>query len=579
MFNNFLNNNNSPVNKNTQKRALNTQPFLTNNNINAFKKRINANNSKAFNDALKLASNRTIKLSVPISELKLGFFNSMVNPEYDKTIRLSLIAIFDKDIVSPSIVSGYKIEVLSTKLYYGQFRVGAERNKKGVFGKIDDSKNYFMIQLAAEISKGAEKRAITFRLYKHGKIHFSGGFINNDVNVPEIVRKYIVDNYTNKNRFLYNKIVFNNTVGQFDVNGIVDLSKIASTFNKKYKVEYEPELRAGLKLVYNNTIYQLWRSGVVQIVGIRDIKDMQPAYLNGISLMSEFESFNFLKLSTTPKKVKKSKKVKVVNNNTKSLNTEKLSYEKTCMKYKKPMLVEVAKSMGIVNIKSTTSKQKICALIREQLTKPKPAVKPSKPVNAPPSPVPTPVTPKEVKDKRIKRRLTNNLIRENIFKLHGKVTNADVEAVRKLLNDPKVKRNKSGVPFKGDANAIKRKYMVLPSPVKNMPNTNNNNNNNFLKELENVMNVAKIDPSKYDKRRLTNKLIKENLLKLDKNVVSFTLNKNVEEVKRRIADNKTIKRNKNGVPFKSGANAIKKKFINQMRKERAALKNVVTEEI
>ena len=107
----------------------------------------------------------------------------------------------------------------------------------------------------------------------------------------------------------------------------------------------------------------------------------------------------------------------------------------------------------------------------------------------------------------------------------------------------------------------------------------NNNNNNFLKELENVMNVAKIDPSKYDKRRLTNKLIKENLLKLDKNVVAFTLNKNVEEVKRRILNDKTLKRNKNGVPFKSGVDNIKKKFINQMRKERAALKNVVTEEL
>lgn len=578
MFNNFLNNNNSPLNKNTQKRALNTQPFLTNSNINAFKKRINAGNSKAFDNALKLAGSRSKKLSIPISELKLGFFNSMVNPEYDKTNRLNLISIFDKDVLSPSVVSGYKIEVLSTKLYYGQFRVGAERNRKGVFGKIDDSKNYFMIQLAAEISKGAEKRAITFRLYKHGKIHFSGGFINNDVNVPEIVRKYIVDNYTNGNRFLYNKIVFNNTVGQFDVNGVVDLGKIAATFSKKYKVEYEPELRAGLKMIYNSVIYQMWRSGVVQIVGIRDMKEMQPAYLNGISLMSEFEAFNFIKLSTTPKKVKKAKKEKVVQS-AKPLNTEKLSYEKTCMKLKKPILVDTAKSMGIVNIKSTTSKQKICAMIREQLAKPKSVVKPPKPANAPPSPIPTPVTPKEVKDKRIKRRLTNNLIRENIFKLHGKVTNADVEAVKKLLNDPKVKRNKSGVPFKGDANAIKRKYMVLPSPVKNVPNTDNNNNNNFLKELENVMNVAKIDPSKYDKRRLTNKLIKENLLKLDKNVVAFTLNKNVEEVKRRIADDKTIKRNKNGVPFKSSVNAIKKKFINQMRKERAALKGVVTEEI
>ena len=576
MFNNFLNKNNSPLNKNAKKRALNSQPFLTNNNINAFKKRINANNYNAVDNALKLAGSRSKEISIPVSELKLGFFNSMINPEYDKTNKLNLITIFNKKLLSPKVVSGYNIDILSTKLYYGQFRVGAERNKKGVFGKIDDSKNYFMIQVAAEISKGVERRAITFRFYKHGKIHFSGGFINNDVNVPEIVRKHIVDNYTNKESFLYNKIVFNNTVGQFDVNGIVDLIKISTTFSKKFKVEYEPEIRAGLKLVYNKVIYQLWRSGIVQIVGIKNIKDMQPAYLNGLSLITELEAFNIIKPSTNAKKVKKIKKVKVMNENTKPLNVEKFSYEKTCMKLKKPILVDAAKSMGIVNIKSTTTKQKICAMIREQMAKPKSVAKPA---NAPPSPVPTPETPKEVKDKRIKRRLTNNLIRDNIFKLHGKVSNADVEAIKKLLNDPKIKRNKSGVPFKSNANAIKRKYIVLPSPVKYISNTNNNNNNNFLKELENVMNVAKIDPSKYDKRRLTNKLIKENLLKLDKNVVAFTLNKNVEEVKRRIFNDKTLKRNKDGVPFKSGVDNIKKKFINQMRKERAALKNVVTEEL
>jgi len=548
MFKNFLNNNNNN-NSNLTDAQIDKLRFFTYSEKTMLKKN---KSIKPFNLVNKKLKNVNLSLLKP-APLQLGFFNAIVNKDFDKKTRIDLISIFNKKPVGKTKIDGssLSIEIKSLKLYYGQFKVGAEHSPKGIFGSVNNKTNYFMVQIAAHVYDGDANQGITFRIYKNGKIHFSGGILNNNVTQPEKIRTYIVNNYTNKESFLRNEINYNNTVGQFNVNGAINLMGVARAFARSGKVEYEPELRAALKMERYGKVYQLFTTGVIQLMGIKNDRNMLRAHNDALMFAQELYVLGFITLSNAPVKKIVKKKQKVVVNTKKDISEVSWNNKKgelkvskrQCIRVPKPELVAIAKKMGIVDIKSTTSRAVICERIkrkkfdafnidgkpcrafkREDLIKiagekglvikntdtidtickkiAKPEQEAAKKAAAKKKVTPV-IDPKTLE----KRRLTNKTIKENLEKLYGKrwikkyetvmpSLDNNTNEIKKTINALNLKKNKKGLPFKKDVDALK-KNMVKSWKMSRKFGLNqklNQANNNFAKELENLFDISPPKP-------------------------------------------------------------------------------------
>lgn len=554
MFNEFLNSNNnsnSPVN---MKMLVNIKRYLTNDERAELKKNLNEgkNINKKMENMVKRKMNSAKTKILVTSPLKLGFFNAIVNDTFDKKERIDLVHIFNKKPHARKAIprTTLEIEIKSIKLYFGRFKVGAEHSLIGKFGEVDPKKKYFMAQIAAHVYDGKANQGITFRVYRNGKIHFSGGILNNNIKQPEQIRKYIVDNFTKGEAFLYTPIVYNNTVGQFNVNGAINLSGVAQAFRKSGEVDYEPELRAALRMNYFGTSYQLFSSGIIQIMGVRNEKDMIRGYEGGKELADQLLVMGLLRPSNAaPKSVvkKPQKKVVATNKNTANVtyNTKKNIIKigkKSCARYPKPELVAAAKKIGVVNIKGTTTKEKICEMIKDRVfgsfkVENKPclgytraqlvplaiakgvSVSDNDTVKSICEKLQKPPTPVKVAKVAManakanttmnKRRLTDAAIKSNLNTLYGKKwmntyrnvmpsLNENVAEIKKRMNVLELKRNKKGIPFKKDVNALKKSAVRdwKLSRKKMLNNKLNALNNNLANELENLLNVEVVAPKK-----------------------------------------------------------------------------------
>lgn len=584
-FNEFLNNNdNVEINK---KILINFTRYLTNDERLALKK--NLNNGKTINAKMKALVNKKLNSvnmkALDMSPMKLGFFNAIVNDTFDKKERLDLVHIFNKKPHARKSIprTSLDIEIKSIKLYYGQFKVGAEHSLKGVFGEVDPKKKYFMVQITAKVFDGADSQGITFRLYRNGKIHFSGGILKNNIKHPEQIRKYIVDTFTNREIFLYGPITYNNTTAQFNVNGAINLSGVARDFRVSSKIDYEPELRAALRINYMGISYQLFTTGIIQILGVRNEQEMIQAYEYGKDLARQLYVLGLLRMSkaTVPKtkkvsvsatdtiksvyerlesgknngnkngitvtatdtlksiceKWKKKKTVTVTNKPNVSYNTKKdrvVVAKKMCTRYPKPELVDIAKKLGVVNIKATTSKDVICSKIKDHVfgtfkvgntpclayTKSQLiplavakgiSVTDNDTVSSICEKLKVPAKKVAVAKKspnttgvKVKRRLTNNTIKNNLSTLYGKKwlntyrnvmpsLNENVAEIKKRINILNVRKNKMGLPFKKDVNALKKSSVRAWkfSRKKMLNNALNKMNNALANELENILEPTK----------------------------------------------------------------------------------------
>jgi hypothetical protein len=522
-------------------------------------------NSK-MNAMVKQKLNGVNMSALKISPLKIGFFNAIVNDKFDKNERIDLVSIFNKKPHGRKSIprTSLDIEIKSIKLYHGQFKVAAEHSLSGKFG--DQTKKNFMVQIAAHVYDGKANQGITFRVYRNGKIHFSGGILNNNIKQPEQIRKYIVDTFTNRETFLYSPIIFNNTAGQFDVNGALNLSGIARAFRMSGKIDYEPELRAALRMDYMGSSFQMFTTGIVQILGVRSEQEMLQAYEYGKDLVTQLYVMKLMTISNKPSKKAKAKaninnrtlanikndiplaqlypeavNKKAPKNNTVGYNDKKNAVKigkRACTRLPKPELVAVAKRIGVVDIKATTSKEKICDKIKARVfgnykVNKKPCLSYTKAQLMPlavakgisvtdkdtvqtlceklkvgPPKVAKKVVNKEAAKAALmaKRRLTNNTIRKNLETLYGKKwldtyrnvmpsLNENVAEIKRRVEALNVKKNKKGIPFKKNVNAIKKSSVRgwKFQRKKMLNNKLNALNNNLANELENLMNVEIVE--------------------------------------------------------------------------------------
>ena len=538
-------------------------------------------------------SNVNIQRSEPnTSGLKLGKFNPgmynvLVNKNYEeKEKRVNLQYILKQKPKGHSqIAPGLTIDLIEIKGYFGRFQTGAIHTSN--FGlKGDLSKNFFSVQLSGYMMNGLERKNFTFVIYANGKIRFSGGFLGskNLKRQPEALRKYIVDTYTEKNVFLYNDIEYNNIAGFFNTNVNFQLQRIARENPLKAEyISYEGELSPFLYITYKGHKFVLSSksgalgSGIVQSQGEKDPTELENTYTLGVEMVKQLHALGYtmglvnrnvnapklpvakrVKASTCPKprrppckegyEVRKNPqgsdccfKVPKKRGVTKKKNVS-ISYDKNgtmkiggrkCDRLTKPVLLDVAKKLGVIGVRQKNTKQTICEALDA-----------------------------------IEKGTSNH-------KINGKLC-------RSMKKDQLVALALSKGITVNEQDTVK----TLCDKLQNKPKTPNTPNS-LANEMEQVL-LKRNRSVKNKKRRLNESSIKNDIIKLygkrwmSKYGSVMDLDKNVKEVKRELnkaeKNNSLNVRTRNGIIKKTVADEIKKAMVkNWMYNQEKNLKKKLIE--
>ena len=499
-----------------------------------------------------------------VSKLNPGMFNATVNKDFSAETRINIKKILLKTpLPKPPIGEGLYIDTKEINGIYGRFVTGFSHTKE--YGKKGDlSKNFFTVQLKVVLSNDIESKGATVNFYKNGKIRFSGGFIGTNIaNQPELIRKFIVDNYSDREAFLYSPFQYNNLSATFGVNGPFGyMEALPEKLMKQYgasSAKYDPELSPFLYVTYNGHRYIFAKSGSIQISGASTPSDLLDAYNTGAGLVRKMHEFGDVKATgKAPSRLVKGKSVRVPKktkspkrrNKKQTLSTNQLAAlkidGKQCMRMAKPELVDLAKKLGVLNVSASTKKQDICDKIK-----------------------------KISNTKTAKFRNTNknkNVTLSgsgNTFKVgrstctgYSKTELLRVAGILKIKLDSKETKTTLCKKIEAVRNA-----KVAPKPKPKTPPPKPTRMNVAQKKR----NIKKQTVIK--KRSLNDESIKKDIVKMYgkrwmsryKNVMP-SLNSDVKEMKTRL--NKLSKRNAIGVPFKKDADELKKRLVNRWKSER-----------
>ena len=249
--------------------------------------------------------------SVQVTNPSLIMFNAIVNKGFksERKLELGMIAEdiaknklpFEKH-VYPN--NGITIQVKKVIGRYGRLQPGFTiTNAYAKTGTNIFNSSIFMLEFSVQLSFAKETVNAIVSLFTNGKIKISGGYLNQraeNVNneeyfeaQPELIREYIIDNYTNKEKFLRNAIEFNNVVSEIRFNKGFNLTLIASmTHGRDYTVKYNPELSSNMFIKHGDFDYVISPRGVVKIQGLTEHDDIEESYefiVSFINSMIEFE--------------------------------------------------------------------------------------------------------------------------------------------------------------------------------------------------------------------------------------------------------------------------------------------------
>jgi hypothetical protein len=517
--------------------------IMSNENYGEFAEFLNMSNNE--NNVVAMVE-RNLKFVV--SKLNPGMFNATVNKEFSAEARIDLKRILlKKPLPRTPIGEGLYIDTQEINGIYGRFMTGFTHSKE--YGKQGDlNKNFFTVQLKIVVSNGSEKKGATVNFYRNGKIRFSGGFIGDNIaRQPELIRRFIVDSYSDKQPFLYNPFEYNNLSGQFRVNGhFKNMQRIASNY-RAYgftNVSYESELSPFMYVTYQGHKYILASSGNIQISGAQSPSNMLEAYNVGMELARMLNENGEIALkATVPKRL--TKRAPVKRKTTKKLSTLKVD-PKQCMRMAKTELVDLAKKLGVVGITKSTKKEEICNKIKKI------------------SGVKSATFRNTNKNKNV--ALTGS---GNNFKVgRGKCTSYSKTELLRVAGILKIKldakETKASLCKKIEA---VRNAKVAPKP-KPKPKTPPPSRKEVAQKKRNVKKERVIK-----KRGLNENSIRKDIVKLYgkrwmdryKNVMP-SLNNDVKEMKMRLNRLKTG--NKQGIPFKKDVDLVKKRLVNRWKNER-----------
>ena len=528
------------------------------------------------NSNVSIQTTPSKKGGLKIGKFHPGMYNVLVNKKFskdEKRVDLQYI-LKQKPKGHAQIAPGLTLDLNEIKGYYGRFQTGAIHTSN--FGlKGDLNKEFFSVQLSGYTMDGTERKNFTFVIYSNGKIRFSGGFLgsSNLKKQPEALRKYLIDTYTQKQGFLYNEIEYNNIAGFFNTNVNFDLTRISQQNPvKAQSISYESELTPFLYMTYKDHNFVLSTksgklgSGVVQVQGESDPDDLENAYKVGVDMVKLLHVLGYtmglvnrnvnlpklpmmksVKASTCPKprrppckdgfEVRKNPqgseccfKIPKKRGTTKKKTTPKnvsISYDKDgtmkiggrkCDRLTKPVLLDVAKKLGVVGVRQKNTKNVICSALD--------AIE----------------------------KGTSNL------KIDGKLC-------RKMKKDQLVAMALSKGITIDDKDTVK----MLCDKLQDKPNSPNS----LANEMEYALKMRRSRNATNQKRRLNDTGIRNDLVKMygkkwmTKYGKVMDLNKDVRDVKREL--NKAEKNNslnvtsRNGVIRKMVANDIKKAMVKNMK--------------
>ena len=531
------------------------------------------------NSNVSIQTTPSKKGGLKIGKFHPGMYNVLVNKKFskdEKRVDLQYI-LKQKPKGHAQIAPGLTLDLNEIKGYYGRFQTGAIHTSN--FGlKGDLNKEFFSVQLSGYTMDGTERKNFTFVIYSNGKIRFSGGFLgsSNLKKQPEALRKYLIDTYTQKQGFLYNEIEYNNIAGFFNTNVNFDLTRISQQNPvKAQSISYESELTPFLYMTYKDHNFVLSTksgklgSGVVQVQGESDPDDLENAYKVGVDMVKLLHVLGYtmglvnrnvnlpklpimksVKASTCPKprrppckdgfEVRKNPqgseccfKIPKKRGTTKKKTTPKnvsISYDKDgtmkiggrkCDRLTKPVLLDVAKKLGVVGVRQKNTKNVICSALD--------AIE----------------------------KGTSNL------KIDGKLC-------RKMKKDQLVAMALSKGITIDDKDTVK----MLCDKLQNKPNTANSPNS-LANEMEYALKMRRNRNTVNQRRKLNDTGIRNDLVKMygkkwmTKYGKVMDLDKNVRDVKREL--NKAEKNNslnvttRNGVIRKMVANDIKKAMVKDMK--------------
>jgi hypothetical protein len=513
----------------------------------------NSNDNNNTNEIIAMAVKpATPTLTFKVSKLNPGMFNATVNKNFSAETRINLKKILLKTpLPRTPIGEGLYLDTKEINGVYGRFTTGFSHTRE--YGKRGDlNKDFFTVQLKVTISDDTESKGATINFYRNGKIRFSGGFIGSNIsNQPELIRRFIVNNYSEKEAFLYSPFEYNNLSGQFRVNGIFkSMDALARKFVTNYgatDVKYEAELSPFMYLTYKGHKYILAKSGNIQISGAPTPADMLASYTDGSQLAKMlYEKGEISLTASVPNRLVKGKKVRSPKK--KSILSKKQASAlkidaKQCMRMPKPELVDLAKKMGVVGITTSTKKEEICEKIKKI------------------SGVKSATFRNTQKKKNVALVGSGNNFKVGRATCTGysKTELLRVAGILKIKLDSKETKATLCKKIENARNA-----MLAPKPKPKTPPTR--------KEVaQKKRDVKKEQVVK--KRGLNENSIRKDIVKLYgkrwmdryKNVMP-SLNNDVKEMKMRLNRLKTG--NKQGIPFKKDVDTLKKRLVNRWKTER-----------
>jgi hypothetical protein len=509
------------------------------------------------------------KIELTFSKLNPGMFNATVNREFQQQDdRIDLKKILMKTpTTKTSIGEGLYIDTREIIGRYGAMQEGFSHTREyGTRGNIN--RRFFTVQIKVIVSNDIESKGATVNFYKNGKIRFSGGFIGTNIsNQPELIRRFVVNTYSEKEAFLYNTFEYNNLNGQFRINGnFKDFTSIASQRQTAYasvgvtKLDFEPELSPFMYVHYKGHKYIFSQSGNVQISGAPNPNAMLVAYNDAIELVKIMNTTGDVVVTgEVPKKLTKGARVPQKRGPKKKNGPRVVAPKKKrnvilniqingiqCMRFSKPELVDFAKKLGVVGITQSTKKEDICKKINAVINKNGATFKnTNKNTNVKLS--------GSAKNFRVGKSKCMNYDKTELLRV-AKILNIQLdEKETKVTLCKKIEKARNAI--------IAPKPKTPPPPPKKVVRQEK-----VQQKTEQVM----------KKRGLNDNTIRKDIIKLYgkrwidryKNVMP-SLNNDVREMTIRLG--KMNGGNKMGVPFKKNVDDVKKNVVSKWKRERVRM--------
>ena len=314
-----------------------------------------------FND-VKLSANeekmidnlvREFDSPLQFSKFNPGMFNATVDSGFgQKDVVVDLKNILTKRPLPKSpIGEGLYLDTKEIKGVYGQFKTGFSHTREaGPKGSLN--KNFFSVQVMLTLSNDMESKGATVNIYRNGKIRFSGGFVGTNIaNQPELIRRFIVNNYTERQPFFYNPFTYNNLSGQFRINGTFKSLPVIASRQGMYGMTNMSILEEQTPFLYvpiENMTLIFSKTGNIQIVGAKTPGAMLKGYDIAKELVEKlYKDDQVFVTGVFDEGVKPKKKRKVTTPPKRKSNEN--------VRMSKAELVALARRKGVVNFRVKTS--------------------------------------------------------------------------------------------------------------------------------------------------------------------------------------------------------------------------------